>query len=113
MQKTLLIFLALFVTLTAGTIILDLLYGRTVEFEKHLAEGFYYAAIGMAVYHIMTRTKERREEEARKREQQAASEMGASSDEEDDSGETDETDDGEASDAVETDEEPSSPNKEA
>jgi Gpi18-like mannosyltransferase len=67
-----LVFVGLFVLMTLGGIIMAYLNNMPINYEEQLAEGFYYAAIGFAVYHIFTRNKQIREAKAREQEDAAA-----------------------------------------
>ena len=71
-RKLLLIFAGLFVCMTLGGIIMAYLAGMPIKYEEQLAEGFYYSAIGFAVYHIFTRNKQIREAKAKKEQEEAA-----------------------------------------
>ncbi len=65
-RKLAAIFVALLVCAVLYEAVLAHLNGQPLEWEKHLAQGFYYAAIGFAVYHMFTRGKQRKEAEAAK-----------------------------------------------
>ncbi len=69
MRKMALLFAALFVLLFLTGIIMAYFAGVPIKLEEQLAESFYYAAIGFAVYHIFTRNKKIREEKAREQEE--------------------------------------------
>lgn len=56
--KLILVFIGLFVLMTAGGIIMAYLNNMPIVLEEQLAEGFYYGAIGFAVYHLFTRNKQ-------------------------------------------------------
>jgi len=56
-KKLLLVFVGLFVLFSVGGIVMALIAGHPIDFEKQMAENFYYAAIAFAVYHIFTRKK--------------------------------------------------------
>lgn len=59
-QKMAVIFLALFVCLALYEVVLAQLGSEPLEWEKHIAQGFYYAAIAFAVYHLFTRNKQQK-----------------------------------------------------
>ena len=65
-KKLFLIFTGLFVLFYVGGIVTALIAGHPIDFEKQVAENFYYAAIGFAVYHIFTRNKQIREDREKK-----------------------------------------------
>lgn len=91
-QKLALIFVGLFVLMTLGGIVLAYLNNMPIKYEEQLAEGFYYAAIGFAVYHLFTRNKQVREKQARG--QEAAGADDGAADDEDDADEDAAFDDG-------------------
>lgn len=65
-KKLVLVFIGLFIFFSIGGVIMAYLANQPIEFEKQMAENFYYAAIGFAVYHIFTRNKQIREDIAKK-----------------------------------------------
>lgn len=61
-QKLIVVFAALFVACIVFGVVMAHANNQPIEWEQQLAEGFYYAAIGFALYHLVTRNKQIREQ---------------------------------------------------
>ncbi len=71
-RKLVAVFVALLVCFVVYEFVLAHLNNQPLEWERHVAQGFYYAAIGFAVYHMFTRSKARKDAEAKKAAEETA-----------------------------------------